>query len=187
MRVLFAQGNPGAEYSRTRHNAGFIALDSLAEEFGASWKSHTRFDAQIAEVHAAGEKVLFVKPLRYYNETGHVARALIDFYKLNPGTDLLVLHDELALPFGTIRVRQKGSDAGNNGIKSLTTHIGETYWRLRIGIAHTEPSPLDDAAFVLATFSAQEYAQLLELAVGRIHELTVSFIAGNLEHSSYVA
>ena len=122
MKLLLAQGNPGANYARTRHNAGWIIIDTLAETFGATWKSSGKFNALLAEVNLHGQKVILAKPLTFYNETGQVARSLADFYSLDPSNDLLVLHDELALPFGAVRVRQKGSDAGNNGIKSLNVY-----------------------------------------------------------------
>ena len=134
MKVILAQGNPGAEYARTRHNAGFIVLNAIADVSGASWKSANKFNADTAEITLEGEKVLLVKPSTFYNETGRTARAIADFYKLTPAKDMLVLHDEIALPFGAIRVRQRGSDAGNNGIKSLNAHLGPEYWRIRIGV-----------------------------------------------------
>lgn len=160
MKLIFAQGNPGAQYAKTRHNTGFMVLDAVAQAQAASWKPSRHAAAQTAEYSAHSEKVLLVKPTSFYNETGPVARALVDFYKLNPATDVLVVHDELALPFGTIRVRQKGSDAGNNGIKSLNQHLGQEYWRIRVGIYTPQRDVMDDANFVLSAFSADEIAQL---------------------------
>ncbi|MEP6710637.1 MAG: aminoacyl-tRNA hydrolase, partial [Candidatus Saccharibacteria bacterium] len=134
MKLIFAQGNPGDQYNTTRHNVGFAILDALAKKFEASFTSKPKFFADIAELNIEGEKILLVKPATFYNETGKSARALVDFYKLAPATDVLVVHDDLALPFGTLRTREKGSDAGNNGIKSLNAHLGPDYARLRIGI-----------------------------------------------------
>ena len=188
MKLLFAQGNPGRQYARTRHNTGFIALDALAEAqggvSGGQWRTQDKFRADIAEISVEGEKVLLVKPLSFYNETGQVARALVDFYKLNPAEDVLVIHDELALPFGTIRVRQKGSDAGNNGIKSLNAHLGQDYARIRIGIWNDRRDLMDDADFVLSAFSAEEAKQLNELVTAKITPLINDFVKGTLEPSS---
>lgn len=185
MKLFFAQGNPGRQYARTRHNTGFIALDALAEAIGGAWSTQTKFRADIAEISVAGEKVLLVKPLSFYNETGQVARALVDFYKLNPAEDVLVIHDELALPFGTVRVRQKGSDAGNNGIKSLNAHLGENYARIRIGIWNERRDIMDDADFVLSAFSEEEAKQLNQLVDTKITALVQAFVNGTLEPVSH--
>ena len=185
MKLIFAQGNPGSQYARTRHNVGFIALDTLASQEGASWKPDSKFKAEVAEVRLEGEKVLLVKPQSFYNETGLVARAIVDFYKLNPAEDVLVIHDELALPFGTIRVRDKGSDAGNNGIKSLNAHLGPEYWRIRIGIWNDRRDLMDDADFVLSAFSTQESEQLQALNTSTTETLIRAFINGELEPVSH--
>lgn len=185
MKLIFAQGNPGAQYARTRHNAGFIALDILAKEENATWKTVDKFKAEVAEISRDGEKALLVKPLSFYNVTGQVARAIVDFYKLDPAEDVLVIHDELALPFGTVRVRGKGSDAGNNGIKSLNAHLGEAYARIRIGIWNERRDIMNDADFVLSAFSEEEAKQLNILSDTIISELITAFLKGNLEPVSH--
>ncbi len=185
MKLIFAQGNPGSQYARTRHNVGFMALDALVSREGGNWKPDSKFKAEVAEVRLEGEKVLLAKPLSFYNETGHVARAIIDFYKLNPAEDVLVIHDELALPFGTIRVRDKGSDAGNNGIKSLNAHLGPEYWRVRVGIWNDRRDLMDDADFVLSAFSSEEAQQLEALNTSTIEVLIKAFINGELEPVSH--
>jgi len=185
MKVVFAQGNPGTQYARTRHNTGFLVVDTLAAVEGAPWRSENKFRAEIAELTLEGEKVLLVKPQSFYNETGLVARALIDFYKLTPSTDFLVIHDELALPFGTIRVRDKGSDAGNNGIKSLNTHLGPDYTRIRVGIWNEGRNQMDDANFVLNAFSSSEAEQLKRQTEQTIVPIIRRFVQGTLESSSH--
>jgi PTH1 family peptidyl-tRNA hydrolase len=185
MKLLFAQGNPGRQFARTRHNTGFIVLDVLAEEQGSTWRTQDKFRADIAEISLHGEKVLLVKPSSFYNETGQIARALVDFYKLNPAEDVLVIHDELALPFGTIRVREKGSDAGNNGIKSLNAHLGESYARIRIGIWNERRDIMDDADFVLSAFTEEEIDKLAELTETKVTSLIESFVKGELEPVSH--
>ncbi len=187
MKLIFAQGNPGKQYERTRHNIGFIVLDALARKEGGEWRTDTRFKADIAELQMAGEKVLLVKPLSFYNETGQVARAIVDFYKLDPLSDVLVIHDELALPFGTIRVREKGSDAGNNGIKSLNSHLGAAYTRIRIGTWNELRDRMDDAAFVLSMFSKDEFEQLEKLIDDPLEGLIADFITGTLASSTHTA
>lgn len=182
MKIIFAQGNPGRQYATTRHNVGFIMLDALAD--GTSFAPKPKFFAEVAEVQIAGEKTLLVKPQTFYNETGRSARAILDFYKLDP-SDLLVIHDDLALPFGSLRIREKGSDAGNNGVKSLNAHLGPDYMRLRIGIYNDLRDRIHDADFVLANFSKDEVAQLKSTILPKSQELIEDFCRGNLQPSSH--
>jgi PTH1 family peptidyl-tRNA hydrolase len=185
MKLIFAQGNPGSRYVRTRHNAGFIVLDTMAEAESATWKMNDKFKAEVAELSLNDEKVLLVKPHSFYNETGQVARAIVDFYKLDTATDVLVIHDELALPFGTIRTREKGSDAGNNGIKSLNAHLGELYARIRIGIWNERRDVMDDVDFVLSAFSPDELKILTDLTEEKIVPLIDTFVRGTFEITSH--
>ena len=185
MKLIFAQGNPGTQYERTRHNAGFMVLDAMAASHDSKWRTESKFKADLAEIAIDGEKVLLIKPRSFYNETGQVARAIIDFYKLEPAQDLLVIHDELALPFGTIRIREKGSDAGNNGIKSINSHLGQDYARIRIGIWNELRDQIDDANFVLSAFTKKEAEQFQLLIHEKIIPLTHDFIRGTLTASSH--
>lgn len=183
MKLIFAQGNPGTDYEQTRHNVGWRVLDELAVSHAANFQPKDKFKAHIAELQIDGEKVLLVKPQTFYNETGQSARAIVDFYKLDPESDVLVVHDELALPFGTIRTRGQGSDAGNNGVKSLNAHIGTRYHRLRIGIANADLPDRDTADFVLSKFTANEQEQLPEITT-KSHQQIDNFIAGDLAHTT---
>lgn len=185
MKVILAQGNPEPRFDGTRHNIGFYMLDKFAAHHGGEWSAKPKFRAGIAEINLAGEKVLLVKPATFYNETGLAARALVDFYKLDPSRDVLVIHDDFALPLGTIRVREKGSDAGNNGIKSLNTHLGETYHRLRIGIWNEQRNQLHDVDFVLSKFSASERKILDESVTPKVDELIADFARDSLQLTSY--
>lgn len=163
MKIIFAQGNPGSEFRDTRHNVGFRVIDNFAQAHAAEFAEKTKFHAYIAEFSEASEKILLVKPTTYYNDTGVSARALVDFYKLDAATDLLVLHDDMALPLGTIRTREKGSDAGNNGIKSLNAHLGSDYKRARIGIWTELSARMEATAFVLGKFTAEEKRLITDL------------------------
>lgn len=185
MKIIFAQGNPGLEYTKTRHNGGFMVLDTLVNETGIDWKKQPKFNAEIAEAIIAGEKVLLVKPATFYNETGISVRKLIDFFKLDQSKDLLVIHDDLALDFGVIRVREQGSDAGNNGIKSINEHIGKNYTRIRIGICNELRGQKGDADFVLSKFSAEESEHLKNEVIPKAIKLIGQFCAGNLKITSH--
>lgn len=185
MKIIFAQGNPEDKYAHTRHNVGWQILDAYAEQHGASFKPEKKFYADIATVGQGDDKVLLVKPTTYYNETGRSARAIADFYKLDPATDILVVHDDLALPLGTLRVREKGGDAGNNGIKSLNAHLGEGYHRLRIGIWSELRDQIDDVTFVLGKFSAEEQQQLESGVVPKALEIIDDFTRSNTQITSH--
>lgn len=113
MKMIAGLGNPGSEYARTKHNVGFMFLDALAEKLGAdNWK--TKYDALVAEARIGTEKVLLVKPLTYMNESGRAVGPLMSWYKLAP-EDLIVVHDDMDIPAGTIRIRRKGSAGGQIG------------------------------------------------------------------------
>lgn len=183
MKIILAQGNPGSEFSGTRHNIGFAFLDAYAQTHGTEWAEKSKFHSYVADFTHKGEKVLLVKPTTYYNETGQAARALVNFYKI-PASDILVLHDEVALPLGIIRTREKGSDAGNNGIKSLNAHLGQDYKRVRIGI-HTELAlRMDTSAYVLGKFTVSEQVALAELQP-KIIDILDSFLNDTFELTSH--
>jgi PTH1 family peptidyl-tRNA hydrolase len=179
MKLIFAQGNPGKEYDSTRHNVGFYLIDELAKKYGATFVQKPKFHAAIAEVTIDDQKVLLVKPTTFYNETGQSARQLVDFYKLDPRADFLVIHDDLALPFGVIRTRPSGSDAGNNGIKSLNAHLDVHYSRIRVGIYNELRDRIPDADFVLARFTRSESEQLPSLFT-HVEQFVDAFVGGDL-------
>lgn len=185
MKLIFAQGNPEPEYALFRHNVGCLALNSIAEQLEANWTNKPKFNAMLASTTIGNEKVILVKPNSYYNETGASARKLVDFYKVDPAKDLLVIHDDLALPFGTIRTRQRGSDGGNNGIKSMNLHIEQAYTRIRIGICNEFRESMDDTTFVLAKFRNAETRQLKKNVVPQVIKLIEQFCADKLEPASY--
>jgi len=132
--LLAGLGNPGAEYARNRHNAGFMAVDTIhaSYEFGA-WRA--RFEGLIAEGKLAGRKVHLLKPMTYMNESGRSVGAAMRFFKL-PLSAIVVMHDEIDLAAAKIKVKTGGGDAGNNGARSITASIGPDYRRVRIGIGH---------------------------------------------------
>lgn len=183
MKLIFAQGNPEKKYDDTRHNVGFRVIDEFARTHDAVWTEKPKFNAMIAETTIDGEKVILAKPTTYYNETGQSAHKLVDFYNLDPATDMIVIHDELALPFGTIRTRKQGSDAGNNGIKSLNSHIGPDYHRIRIGIANDMRERIGDVDFVLSKFTGSE-SDTLKVIITESIQAIEQFIKDNLENYS---
>ena len=185
MKIVLAQGNPGTQYTGTRHNIGWMVLDEYAATIGAEFKPDKKFAANIATTTINDEKILLVKPVTFYNETGRTARALIDFYKLEATEDILVLHDDLSLPLGTVRVRDKGSDGGNNGIKSISSHIGSDYWRIRIGIWDEKRELQPDADFVLSRLPTDGTRLVQEKITPVVTEMIEKFYVGSLSATSH--
>ncbi len=184
MKLIIGLGNPEDRYTNTRHNVGFSALDSYAQQHELEFIPKDKFRALIAEYSADSEKIILVKPTTYYNDSGEAARAIADFYKVEQA-DILIIHDELALPFGTIRTRFGGSDAGNNGVKSINAHLGPDTARIRVGVYNETRSATDDANFVLSKFSKNEHEQLQEILLPRIQSLIDTFIQGNFDHTTH--
>lgn len=156
MKIIAGLGNPGSEYAATKHNVGFMLIDALADKLNVSaseWQEKN--DALIAKVRIGTESVLLVKPLTYMNESGRAIAPLMNFYKL-AATDLIVVHDDMDIPTGTIRLRKKGSAGGHNGIKSILAHVGdENFSRVRIGIGRPLPK-WTVVNHVLAPFTAED-------------------------------
>ena len=158
MKIIVGLGNPGAEYAKSRHNAGFMLVDALAERWGEdTWRE--RYDALVLETRVGTEKVLLAKPLTYMNESGRAVGPLMSWYKLEPG-DLIVAHDDMDIPVGTVRIRKKGSAGGHNGIKSLLEHLGDEHFaRVRIGIGRPLPG-WTVIRHVLAPFPAEDIPKI---------------------------
>ena len=185
MKVLFGLGNPEAKYAGTRHNVGFWVLDQIAASYDIAFKAQTKLHALVAEMISGGERVLLVKPTTYYNEVGQSARAIMDFYKLLPG-NFLIVHDDLALPLGTIRTRLGGSDGGSNGLKSLAAHIGSDTARLRIGVWTEQHHGTDKVGLVLGKLSKKEQ-EMLNNQYDTILGIATDFITGRLETTTHRA
>lgn len=159
MKLIVGLGNPEPKYNLTRHNVGFWAVEQCASLIGASFTDKPRHRAEIAEFSIGDERIMLLKPTTYYNLAGEAVRSVMDFYKIAP-TDILIIHDELSLPFGTVRTREGGSDAGNNGVKSINSHVGQNTKRIRVGISNDKREYLNDADFVLSKFTNDEIIAL---------------------------
>jgi len=153
MRLLVGLGNPGPKYAGNRHNVGFMALDAIARRHGfGAWRS--RFQGLLAEGSVEGAALRALKPLTFMNESGRAVGEALRFHKLEPG-EVLVIHDELDLAAGKVKVKQGGGSAGHNGLRSIDAHIGPDYWRLRIGIGHPGDQRLV-YPYVLSDFFAED-------------------------------
>ncbi|MCB1390538.1 MAG: aminoacyl-tRNA hydrolase [Rhodobacteraceae bacterium] len=163
MKLVVGLGNPGAQYAQNRHNIGFMAVDRIAADHGfAPWKS--RFQGLVAEGRLGGDKAILLKPQTFMNLSGQSVGEAMRYLKLQP-EDVIVLHDELDLAPGKMRLKQGGGHAGHNGLRSLHQHIGEGYGRVRLGIGH--PGHKDRVAgYVLHDFAKSDAEWLDDLLRG---------------------
>jgi len=135
LKLIVGLGNPGAEYARTRHNAGFWLVDELARRHGGTFRHEGKHQAELARVRVNGEEIWLAKPLTFMNRSGGPVSSILNFYKIAPG-EMLVAHDEIDLPSGTVRLKDAGGHGGHNGLRDLIAALGDGFWRLRIGVGH---------------------------------------------------
>ncbi len=175
--LIAGLGNPGPEYAGNRHNAGFMVADVLAARIGARFK-RDRSGAVVAVGRLAGVPVTLGKPMSYMNLAGRPVAAMRSFYKIPPAR-VIVVHDDLDIPFGTIRLKLDGGDNGHNGLRSVTAALStRDYYRIRLGIGRP-PGRMDPAAFVLRDFSAAE-RKLLPWLVDRSADATAALLTRGL-------
>jgi PTH1 family peptidyl-tRNA hydrolase len=135
LRIIVGLGNPGPEHQITRHNVGFWFVDLLARRHGGEFRDYRKYSGETARVTIDGQELILLKPTTYMNRSGLSVRQISDFYKIVPD-DILVAHDELDLPVGSVRLKNGGGHGGHNGLRDTIAHIGENFWRLRLGIGH---------------------------------------------------
>ena len=159
--IVVGLGNIGAKYERTRHNAGFMAIDSIAEAAGVKI-DRVKFNATVAEANIGGYRVLLMKPTTFMNSSGIAIAEAASFYKI-PTERVLVLHDEISFDAGVIRIRRKGSAGGHNGLKSIIEHLGgDTFPRIKIGVGQKPHPQYDLIDWVLGKFSDDEVKRIEE-------------------------
>lgn len=133
--IIAGLGNPEERYAQTLHNAGFWIVDEISRQFSGSFKYEKRFDADISKISVAGNDIWLIKPQSYMNLSGGPIRAMLDYYHL-PIEKLLVAHDEIDLPPGTVRLKKGGGHGGHNGLRDIIRHCGKEFMRLRVGVGH---------------------------------------------------
>lgn len=160
MLLVVGLGNPGREYASHRHNVGFMAVDALADEVRAD-PFREKFSGQVARAEIAGEQAILIKPMTFMNGSGRSVQPAMAFYKVEPA-QLVVIHDELDLPFGAVRLKVGGGHAGHNGLRSIMAHLGTgDFGRIRVGIGRPPPTFAGEVAgYVLSSFDATERAAL---------------------------
>ncbi|MYX94802.1 aminoacyl-tRNA hydrolase [Streptomyces sp. SID486] len=183
--LIVGLGNPGPEYAMNRHNVGFMVADLLAERIGGKFKRAGKAQAQVLEgrIGPAGpgsRRVVLAKPMSYMNLSGGPVNALRDFYKVPPA-NVVAVHDELDIDYGTLRLKLGGGDNGHNGLKSMTKAMGPEYHRVRFGIGRP-PGRMQVADFVLKDFSSAERKEL-DYLVDRAADAVECLVAEGLERA----
>jgi PTH1 family peptidyl-tRNA hydrolase len=185
LRIIVGLGNPGPEHQVTRHNAGFWFADLLARRHGGEFRDYRKYSGETAKINISGTDIVLLKPTTYMNRSGLSIRQLSEFFKIPP-EDILVAHDELDLPVGSVRLKQGGGPGGHNGLRDTIAHIGETFWRLRFGIGHpgnkagvidyvltraprAEEDLILEAISTAADCMPQQLEQVAERAMTRLH------------------
>ncbi len=161
MVIIAGLGNPTREYENTRHNIGFMAVDALADKYNIS-VMYCRHRALVGKGVIGGTKVVLVKPLTYMNLSGEAIRAVVDYYKVDAASGLIVIYDDISLDVGQLRIRKKGSAGGHNGIKNIIANLGsDTFLRIKVGVGE-KPKGYDLADYVLGHFSKEEMKVMAE-------------------------
>lgn len=160
--AVIGLGNPGEKYSRTRHNAGFWLIERLCERHRGEMRAQTRLHGDYGQLAMGPHKLHLLKPTTFMNVSGRAVRALMDYYKLQP-EELLIVHDEMDLPAGTVRLKRGGGPGGHNGLKDIIRCIGRDFARLRVGIGH--PGDREQVLGYVLSPPAKAEAQRLDLAV----------------------
>jgi PTH1 family peptidyl-tRNA hydrolase len=178
IKLVVGLGNPGRQYEKTRHNAGFLFLDELAARLGIDWLNTARFQGFYAECLVASKKLMLLKPGTFMNRSGQSVGAVARYYKLHP-EEILVVHDELDFNVGAVRLKKNGGHAGHNGLKDVIDHLGSNdFYRLRIGIGRP-PAGRSVADFVLSVPSASEW-ELMITAVDNGISYINQIVAGDI-------
>lgn len=175
MKLIVGLGNPGEKYENTRHNAGFLVIEKLKSknENFSDWQSNKKFNAEISEGKINGKKIILLRPMTFMNDSGRAVAAAAHFYKIK-STDILIIHDDIDLPLGKIRIKQGGSSGGHRGVESIiTTLSSENFARLKIGVSpEARQKNFDATKFVL-----KKFAKIEEKTVGDIIKKATDAVA----------
>ena len=179
MYIIVGLGNPTDQYAGTRHNVGFDVIDKLADEYNISVETR-KGRAFVGSGMIAGRKVLLVKPQTYMNLSGESVRSLVDFYKIDVESELLVIYDDVSLDVGQLRIRKKGSAGGHNGIKSIIQHLGtNVFMRVKVGVGE-KPPKYDLADYVLGHFSKEDKETMQE-GYRQVARAVEQLVSGDVE------
>jgi PTH1 family peptidyl-tRNA hydrolase len=180
IRAIVGLGNPGAKYEDTRHNAGFWFVDRLARRYGGQFRAEAKFFGEVCKVRIAGEDVWLLKPATFMNRSGQAVNALLNFYKIGM-TELLVVHDEIDLPSGDIRLKVGGGHGGHNGLRDIIPGVGKDFVRLRVGVGH--PGHKDRVADYVLSRASRDEQQAIDTALDEAERVIEDVVAGELQRA----
>lgn len=186
--VVVGLGNPGPRYAITRHNAGFILLDLIAQDAGVSFKNNRRWKADACEVSWRGHRILLLKPMTFMNLSGESLQGVYAEHAHLRDKPLIVAHDEVDIPSGELRVKKGGGDAGHNGLKSIRAQLGHgDYLRLRLGVGRPPAgSPIDMADYVLMNFARDE-SETVGLLMQRAADSLEALLGNDFDKAQRIA
>ncbi len=173
--LLVGLGNPGHQYERNRHNVGFMIAEAFAEAYASSSFKKMIDIVEVAQVSFHGKKCIIARPLTFMNLSGRAVRFLVDFYKI-PLDNVVVIHDDIDLPFGRVKIKRGGGNGGHNGLKSIDNLVGNNYWRIRIGVGRPEMKSMI-VSHVLGNFSNEEMPTIEKIATEIAEDLPTLFPA----------
>ena len=177
--LIAGLGNPGPQYEQTRHNVGFWWLDQLAQDAGVNFTVEKRYHAQLAQCQHSGHKIFLLKPLVFMNRSGQSVAALANFYKI-PATNILIIHDDLDLPAGTVKLKRGGGHGGHNGLRDIATRLGDKdFLRCRLGIGH--PGDSRQVTDYVLSKPSQPDRQLILSAIDDSLRVLADVLSGDLE------
>ncbi|GAA5784547.1 peptidyl-tRNA hydrolase [Chitiniphilus shinanonensis] len=178
IKLIVGLGNPGAEYAATRHNAGFWWVDQLARDGGASLRHENKFHGLVGRARLGSHDVWLLQPMTFMNRSGLSVVSLAQFYRVLPH-EILVVHDELDIPPGQIKLKQGGGNGGHNGLKDIQAHLSTpNFWRLRVGIGH--PGDRAQVAAYVLKPPRQEEQTLIDETLDRAHQIVPQLLSGDL-------
>jgi PTH1 family peptidyl-tRNA hydrolase len=178
VKLIVGLGNPGAEYQRTRHNAGFWYVDALARAAGASWRREREHQCELARARVGAAEVWLMKPTTFMNRSGAAVQALAAFYRIAPG-EMLVVHDEIDLPPGTARLKFAGGHGGHNGVRDVIACLGADFWRIRIGVGH--PGEKEQVIGAVLSRAGADEQSLIDTALQRALDVAPLVVAGETQ------
>lgn len=176
MRLIVGLGNPEEKYEKTRHNIGFMILDRIAQKRGVVFRLEPHYESKFAELGELDNRIKLVEPQTYMNNSGDAIKKCKDYWKVD-SEDIWVIHDDVDLEFGKIKIQLGGSSAGHNGIKSVIEKVGESFWRIRVGVGKDMKIPTDD--WVLMNFIESESEKLNEI-IDKVADSVIEFLRSKI-------
>ena len=180
IKLVVGLGNPGEEYARTRHNAGYWFVDRLASQAHAPWKRESRQQCEVSRALVGGVELRLQKPTTFMNRSGAAVQSLAAFHRIQPA-EILVVHDEIDLPPGTARLKFGGGHGGHNGLRDIIACLGAEFWRLRLGVGH--PGHRDQVVDAVLSRASRDEQGLIDAALERALDVLPQFVGGQMQQA----